>query len=163
MAGPPPKPVELQRRLGNPGHRPLPERSEPVGAEVLPDVPPPEGLHPIAEAHWREIVPVLFRHGGVREVDLPALKALCVAWARMELTSRVLDQAGYFAQGSTGQAAKHPAWDMWVAASGLYLRYAQEFGLTWIARSRLGLNEATRESIQRGIEQHLGANSRAVA
>jgi P27 family predicted phage terminase small subunit len=160
--GPAARPVELTRRLGNPGHRTgLPEQSAPIGNEVAETVEAPADLPPPGQDLWREVIPTLSKYGGLRSADLPALKAMCVAYARMVLAGQVLNAEGYFTLGSTGQQVAHPAFKMEQEASATFLRYAQQFGLTWLARSNLGLSEATRQQVLAQMGQTVGKNPRA--
>jgi P27 family predicted phage terminase small subunit len=126
--GPTPMPIELRKRLGDPGHR-LPKNAEsaPIGETIEP-VAPPEDLPPEGQALWREVLPVLANYGGLRMVDLPALKSMCVLWARAERAAAVLNEQGYFTQGSTGQMVAHPAVKMESEARMLFLRHAEQFG-----------------------------------
>lgn len=156
-----PKPIELKRRLGDPGkHLPAGvNESAQIGDEIVP-IEPPDDLPPEGADLWREVLPTLAKYGGLRSIDLPALKAMCIAWARAQRASAVLDKQGYFTTGSTGQMVAHPAMKVEQEYMSVFLRYATEFGLTWIARSRLGLNEATRQAILSGMDKNLGANPR---
>ena len=158
--GPAPMPIELRKRLGDPGHR-LPKEAESaqIGDELEP-VAPPADMPEQGKILWMEVLPVLARYGGLRTVDLPALKSMCLLWARAERAAQVLNEQGYFTQGSTGQMVAHPAVKMEQEARMLFLRHAEQFGLTWIARSKLGLSEATRSAVLAGLEGKVGANPR---
>lgn len=107
-----------------------------------------------------DVLPVLARYGGLRNVDLPALKGMCIFWAQAERLQIVLNEQGYFSQGSTGQMVEHPAFKMHQSAREAFLKHAREFGLTWIARSNLGLSEATRTAVLAGLEGEIGTNPR---
>jgi P27 family predicted phage terminase small subunit len=156
----PPKPIELKKKLGDPGKR-LPKDAKSVELDRISEVRPPDDLLPEGRELWEEIMPVFERYGALNSTDLPAIKAMCTAWARGQRLARVLDEQGYFSQGSTGQMVEHPAAKMEREYMAVFLRYASEFGLTWIARSRLGLTEATRQAIMRGMDANLGANPRS--
>lgn len=158
--GPAPMPIELKQRLGDPGHRlPKGAKSAEVGESITP-VEPPADIPPEGQAMWMEVLPVLSHYGGLRTVDLPALKSMCLMWARAEKANQVLNEQGYFTQGSTGQMVEHPAIRMERDARMAFLRHAEQFGLTWIARSRLGLSEATRSAVLAGLEASVGSNPR---
>lgn len=86
---------------------------------------------------------------------------MCVAYARMVMAGQVINQEGAFTLGSTGQMVAHPAWKMEQEASANFLRYAQQFGLTWLARSNLGLTEATRQTLLAQMDRTVGKNSRS--
>lgn len=158
--GPAPMPIELRQRLGDPGHRlPKGAQSADIGETIEP-VKPPDDLPEEGKALWIEVLPTLARYGGLRSVDLPALKSMCALWARAERAAAVLNKQGYFTQGSTGQMVAHPAVKMEMEARTAFLRHAEQFGLTWIARSKLGLSEATRSAVLAGLEGKVGANPR---
>jgi len=153
-------PIPLKRRLGDPGHRlPKDARDAEIGESIEP-VEPPEDLPQPGKDMWMEVLPVLARYGGLRSVDLPALKSMCRMWATAELAAEVLNEQGYFTAGSTGQMVAHPAVRLEMDARNAFLRHAAEFGLTWIARSKLGLSEATRSAVLAGLEGKIGTNPR---
>lgn len=158
--GPPPRPVELTRRLGNPGHRSeLPVASAPIG-DVVEAATPSVELPPYARALWDEVVPVLARFS-LRTTDLPAIEAMCMAYARMMQARDVINRQGLFALGSTGQMVEHPAFKIEQQASRTFLAYAGQFGLTWVARSNLGLTEATRGEILSRMSDKMGVSPRS--
>lgn len=158
--GPPPRPVELTRRLGNPGHRSnLPAESAPLGDAIVSAEPPPS-LPPYGRALWDEVVPILARYS-LRSTDLPAIEAMCQAYARMKQATDVINRQGLFSLGSTGQMVEHPAFKIEQQASRTFLTYAAQFGLTWVARSNLGLTEATRADILTKMEDRMGAQPRS--
>lgn len=158
--GPVPRPIELSQRLGDPGKRlPKDARSAPIG-ESITYAEPPEDMPTEGQLLWKEVLPVLANYGGLRSVDLPALKSMCLMWARAERLHKVLNEQGYFSQGSTGQMVAHPALKEERESRQAFLRHAEQFGLTWIARSRLGLSEATRHAVLAGLEGQVGSNPR---
>ena len=58
MPGPPPKPLEVKRRTGNPGKRPLPDRAStaPLPGVIDAGVPePPRALRAAGKAMWGRI------------------------------------------------------------------------------------------------------------
>lgn len=153
-------PIELALRLGDPGHRlPKDARSADIGESIEP-VAPPQDLPPEGQELWMEVLPVLSNYGGLRSVDLPALKGMCQLWAMAERAQTSLNKQGYFTTGSTGQMVAHPAIKVVLEARNAFLRHAEQFGLTWIARSKLGLSEATRGAVLAGLEGKIGANPR---
>lgn len=153
-------PIELKQRLGDPGKRlPKDAASAEIG-ETMEPVAPPDDIPVQGKDLWMEVLPVLARYGGLRTVDLPALKAMCMAWARAEICADILNRQGYFSKGSTGQTIPHPAFKMEQDARSVFLKFAEQFGLTWISRSKLGLSEATRSAVLAGLEGKIGANPR---
>lgn len=158
--GPAPMPISLAQRLGDPGHRLAKDAKEAEIGESIEIVAPPADLPEDGQKMWMDVLPVLARYGGLREVDLPALKSMCRLWAIAEDSAKVLNEQGHYTTGSTGQMVAHPAIKVEQEARMGYLRHASEFGLTWIARSRLGLSEATRNALLAGLEGKVGANPR---
>lgn len=159
-------PIELRQRLGDPGHRtPKDAKSAEIGTEVSEAnisevIAPPPDLPKPGQELWMEVVPVLAHYGGLRTADLPAIKSMCSLWATAEMALAVLNEQGRFTAGSTGQMVAHPAVKMEQDARSMFLRHAEQFGLTWIARSKLGLSEATRSAVLAGLEGALGHNPR---
>lgn len=157
--GPAPMPIELAHRLGDPGHRNRDVQPADVGTSI--DViDPPDSLPPEGQDMWRDVLPTLAKYGGLRDVDLPAIYAMCTHWARAQRLTAVLNEQGYSQTGSTGQMVTHPFLRESREEFAAYLRYAREFGLTWIARSQLGLSEAHRSAVLAGLEGDIGSNPR---
>jgi hypothetical protein len=147
MKGRPPKPVEQKRREGNPGKRKLPE---PVLVEGRPQpgsLEPPKGLAPEAREAWERIVPTLEAVGILDGVDAMALEAMVTQWARAKQAGRVIDEFGHAALGSTGQLVEHPALATERSAMSLFLKFAEHYALTPVARTRLGLAELQRKNM----------------
>jgi P27 family predicted phage terminase small subunit len=158
MKGRKPKPVEQRIREGNPGHRPLPE---PVLVSGRPDrgelAEPPAHLPDEAKEFWREHVSRLVEVGMVDRVDVPALEMMATQYALSRQAQRAIEEHGFFAEGSRGQMREHPAVRSQRDASTLFLRFAEQFGLTPSARARLGLAELHRRSLQAEMTDGLGA------
>lgn len=98
--GRPRKPTARRRREGGTkgqgeiSHRPLPDAETALVEIAGRDVPvsPPDGLPKYARELWTEIVRVLAEHGMVDKIDLPALRILCVEYARHCQARDVLDE-----------------------------------------------------------------------
>lgn len=149
--GRPPKPIEQRAREGNPGNRRLPE---PLHLSArLPERP--AGLPPAAIALWDELMPDLSEVGVVAFPDSAALVAMCVQWARAEEARRVIAEEGHFALGSTGQLVEHPALAIERAAHALYLRFAEQFGLTASARARIAATALGARAVQASLDAEL--------
>lgn len=150
-----PKPVEQRRREGNPGRRPLPEPV--VVAGRVQNLDPPDGLPPDALEAWERIVPTLAEVGILDGIDSMALEALCTQFARAKEAGRIIAREGYTAKGSMGQLVEHPAVSTERAAYAMFLRFAEQYALTPVARTRLGLAELQRRSMQAEMTDSLGA------
>lgn len=139
MPGPPPKPAAIKRRDGNPGRRPIVDEAR-VGSMVarVEDFPAPASLPESAANVWREIVPEVVELGLVRSVDTTALEALARAVARAREAEALLDRDGVVIEGARGNLVAHPAERIARDSWALALRIAGEYGLTAVARLRVG-------------------------
>lgn len=155
MRGAKPKTVETRIREGNPSKRPLPET---VLVGGRPDVhelaEPPAHLPDDAKEWWNESVTRLVEVGIVDRVDLPILEQMAIQYARMRQAQRVLAVDGHFVRGSVGQLRPHPSLKIEQDATQLFFKMAEHYGLTPVARTRLGLAELHRRSLQ----QEMGAS-----
>jgi P27 family predicted phage terminase small subunit len=153
--GRPPKPAETRLLEGNPGHRPIPE---PVVMGGRPAEPPgpPDHLDEDASAWWREAIPVLHSVGILDTVDTAALEMAATAYSRFRQAKRVIDVDGVTSEGSMGQIREHPALAIERAAQQTYLRFAEQYALTPSARTRLGLAELHRKSLESEMLDQLG-------
>jgi P27 family predicted phage terminase small subunit len=153
--GPPPKPSAIRVLEGNPGHRPIIEEAR-VGSQVLTaaSFPPPEGLPKKPAAVWQEIVPELVEIGLVRSLDSTILEALCRAVARAREAEEILDADGLLIEGARGRVtnpAHRIARDSWALA----LRIAGDYGLTAVARLRVGAAVLHQRSLAEELESWL--------
>jgi len=88
-----------------------------------------------------------------QRVDAPALAALCIQWARAKQARRILAEEGLLALGSKGQLVEHPALAIERSAHALFLRFAEQYGLTAAARARI----AATTVVARAVKAHLDA------
>ena len=154
MRGRKPKPVEVRKREGNPSKRPLPE---PVRVGGIPDaLAPPDDLLPTAKDFWNEVIPVLAKVGILDVVDRAALEMMSTQYARAKQAGRVLAEQGALTKGSTGQLVEHPAMATERNAINTFLRFAEQYALTPVARTRLGLAELERQSMLSEMAQEYG-------
>jgi P27 family predicted phage terminase small subunit len=158
MKGRPPKPTEQKKLEGNPGRRPLPEPVIVAGRGSLPA--PPDDVPPEGHRLWDTIVAELERVNLVDRIDYPALIALCTQWARAEKARRVLAQEGMFALGSMGQIVEHPALAIERNAHALFLRFAEHYALTPVARARIGLAMLEGRKMQEELQDRIGRSPR---
>lgn len=137
MQGRKPRPTELERALGNPGHRPLPDVVV-VGTSEPPSKP--SRLQGEAELVWNEVVPQLDEAGLLRQIDGVVLEGLCNLIARARYASDKIETDGYtVAHAKTGIESVSP-WvrierDAWQQAC----KIGEHYGLTPVSRTRLGL------------------------
>lgn len=157
-AGRKPKPVEQRVAEGNPGHRPLPDVVKLPGAYVTEQTfaEPPDHLPDSAKTWWLKAVPVLRQAGVLETVDEAALEMMAVQYARMRQAGRIVDRDGPVARGSTGQFKEHPMLETERKAMGAFLRLAEQFALTPVARTRLGLAALQARTLHEELNKGLG-------
>jgi P27 family predicted phage terminase small subunit len=144
MRGPPPTPTHLRLLRGNPGKRPLKPEPQP---EQIPDVPdPPAFLVGFAADEWSVVCEQLQRLHLLTKVDLPSLMAYCWSYQTWRTAAEALAKmaandsvmSGLVVKSKDGAAAQNPLVAIARKAAGDMVRYAGEFGLSPIARARLG-------------------------
>jgi P27 family predicted phage terminase small subunit len=162
-----PKPVELRRLDGDvPGtrstvsHRRIPE---PVVVRGVQPPQKPRGMPRDAQRAWEAIVPPLAGIGLLDAIDEVALEAMCTAYARAKEAGRIVDRDGHFTTGSAGQIVEHPAVGIERASVALFLRYAEQYGLTPSARTRLGLTELKRRAVSEEMAARIGPSPRSAS
>ena len=158
MRGRKPKPVEQRRLEGGTdvSHRSNPEVMLVAGRPTHELDEPPDDLPVDAQEFWRDVVCRLVDVGMIDLIDEPALRMLATQYARWRQAGRVVNESGHFARGSIGQLREHPAVKIERESHGLFLKTAEQFGLTPMARTRLGLAELHRRSLHREMGQALG-------
>lgn len=136
MKGRKPKPIEQREREGNPSKRKLPVavRSSEPRQSVRPR---PANLPKDAEEIWDDLVIGLDSAGVLDQLDYGALTAMTIQWARATTAGRIIQQEGLVAMGSMSQLVEHPMLGTERAAHALFLRYAEQYGLTPVARARV--------------------------
>lgn len=159
MRGRKPKPAEQRRLEGGSdiSHRASPEPLLIAGRPAHEFDEPPAELPADGRRFWRTTVSRLIDVGMLDLVDEAALCMLATQYARWRQASRVVAADGHFARGSVGQLREHPAVKIEREAHGLFLKTAEQFGLTPMARTRLGLAELHRRSLHNEMERALGS------
>jgi P27 family predicted phage terminase small subunit len=158
MRGRKPKPVEQRRLEGgrDVSHRAVPEPLLVAGRPAHEFDEPPADLPRDGREFWRSTVSRLIEVGMLDLIDEVALRMLATQYARWCQASRVVAVDGHFVRGSVGQLREHPAIKIEREAHGLYIKTAEQFGLTPMARTRLGLAELHRRSLHSEMESALG-------
>jgi P27 family predicted phage terminase small subunit len=158
VRGPKPKPVEQRRLEGRDvSKRPMPEPLLVAGRPEHELDKPPAGLPLEAKRYWRKTVARLVEVGMIDLVDEAALRMLSIQYARWLKAGEAIAEEGMFTVGSRGQPKEHPAVRVEREATVLYLRTAEQFGLTPMARTRLGLAELHRRSLHAEMDRALDA------
>lgn len=116
----------------------------------------PEWLPADAKEAWNRDVQKIIEVGIADRIDHGALEALCVCYARAKQSGRVVASEGLFIQAQKGQLREHPAVKIERDAWNQYLRLAEQFGITPIARTRLGIAELGRRTLAHDLADRLG-------
>ncbi len=132
MRGRKPKPTEVKRRNGKPGHRALPE-NEP---EPTPGMPaPPDDIADDVRAIWDRVTPELFKMGVLAKVHREIVASYCRAVAEEEWAERVIADEGAIIDTPFGKKA-NPAVKIRNDAEKRKRQIAVEFGLTPSSQAR---------------------------
>lgn len=140
--GRPPKPDEVKRLEGYPGHHPIRQPSL-VGGRIASgdSVETPAGLSPAERKAWAELTEPLIRGGILDRADLSIVEMAAVALARARHARRVLAKEGITHTGSQG-LAMHPAITVEKGAMAEYRQLASLLGIGPASRARLGKGTA---------------------
>jgi P27 family predicted phage terminase small subunit len=143
MPGPPPTPIPLRVRRGNPSNRGFKRGLEPE----RPAEPPgcPDFLVGYACDEWYRVAPGLHQLGLLSLLDVAVLGAYCESYARWRTASETLaamaerDGAthGLMIKRQDGNAARNPLVKIAADAASNMVRYAAEFGFSPAARARI--------------------------
>lgn len=167
------RPVDPTRARRGTGNRPMPGEAR---LRVLPQLvdeppePPAEFLaydEPFAADLWRTAVAEL-HHRGLKPADLEAIRMLCIQAHRSRQASDHIQRFGLLVENSRGGLTENPMIRVERDATREYVRLAQEFGLTFAARLRLGVLQLTGESILQSLRtdverRAIGAPAKAPA
>lgn len=155
MRGRKPKPVAIKKLEGNRSKEKLPEEVV-IGGRPNEPMEPPESLDDDAKEFWAEAVPILHKVGLLDTVDRAALEMTATAYARVLQARRVIAEEGMMSVGHRGQPREHPMLSTERAAMQTFLRFAEQYALTPVARTRLGLAELQRRSMEDELTDALG-------
>lgn len=138
--GPAPKPTKIKELRGNPGKRRL-NKNEPQprnGSIVC-----PAHLTGIARQEWNRLAPQLREIGLLTDVDLVNFEGLCVAYQRAREADRSVAKDGLQISSEYGGSRANPNVEIsrkcWIEVR----KFAQEFGFSPSARSRLEVDVPT--------------------
>jgi P27 family predicted phage terminase small subunit len=131
----PPVPFVVAKLKGFPGKRAKRPPPEPALLEKCPE--PPEWLHEYAKEEWWRTAPQLHLLGLLSSVDTACLAAYCSSYAMWRQASEALADEGLLDRTQEGNTRRHPLIKVIADAASDMLRYAGEFGLTPVARTRI--------------------------
>jgi P27 family predicted phage terminase small subunit len=157
ISGRKPKPVEQRRREGNPRQHKAPEPVLVAGRPMTEELAEaPEHLPAHAKKFWKDAIVRLADVGILDRVDTATLELMAMQYARARQAADVIEREGLMSEGSKGQPRPHPAVQIERLATADFLRIAEHFALTPVARTRLGLAELERRKLEDDIEQSVG-------
>ena len=138
------KPTRIKELEGNPGKRRLPI-NEPIPPMDLPD--PPSHLDAYALEEWGRVAEGLNAMGVLAGIDQAALAAYCGAYSRWRAAEEELKELAkksklqaLVLKTVSGNWIQQPLIGIANKAAGDMVRFASEFGMTPVARSRLGVD-----------------------
>ena len=133
-AGRKPKPTNIKILEGNPGKRPLNEY-EPKPLKKAP--PCPKWLELEAKKEWRRLAKTLEAMGVLTDADMAAFAGYCQAYARWKEAEERITDRGLVIRTPSGYPQQVP----YISIAQQYLKlmqqFAEQFGLTPAARSRI--------------------------
>ena len=142
-----PTPTAIKELEGNPGKRPLND-AEPRPQKKAPACP--KWLDAEAKKEWRRLAKTMEAMGVLTEVDMAAFAGYCQAYARWKQAEERITDRGLVMRTPSGYAQQVP----YISIAQQYLRlmnqFAEQFGLTPAARSRI---IAGRENGGRGSDE----------
>jgi P27 family predicted phage terminase small subunit len=136
MRGPAPKPMELVKAEGNPGHIKLNDNS-PKFKPIIPKCPPWVG--PAGRKEWKRLAPELLRLGLLTSGDFAAFSCLCSAWSDLVEARKDIKEYGSTYTTDKGNTVQRPQVGMKNQALKFIKDFAVQFGLTPSARGRIQL------------------------
>lgn len=119
--------------------------NEPVPAPYEP-TNLPEHLAAGVRQIWNETTNELRLMGTLHRCDRDALLAFCHAVENHRQASYLIAQTGIIMAGADGKAIRNPALSIQRDSADLIRKFAQEFGLTPSARSRIRMEEAQNDA-----------------
>jgi P27 family predicted phage terminase small subunit len=139
MPGPPPKPVEQKRALGNPGKQKLPNTAEIAALEPLDDSVPAH-LGPDGRELWQGVTAAASRW--LAPSDSLALLMLCELYdRRTEYKKCMTDYGTLIQRPNDGHLVANPAAQLLIQTEKQITDLASVLGLTPADRTRMGLAE----------------------
>ena len=129
-----PTPTAIKELEGNPGKREL-NKKEPKPAKKAPACP--KWLAAEAKKEWRRLAKTMEAMGVLTEVDMAAFAGYCQAYARWKEAEERITDRGLVIRTPSGYPQQVP----YISIAQQYLRlmnqFAEQFGLTPAARSRI--------------------------
>jgi P27 family predicted phage terminase small subunit len=143
MRGRKPIPSYLKVLRGNPGQRQITDEPQPALPAEPPE--PPDHLTDYGREEWRRIIREAYALRLCTPLDVHPLGAYCAAYSRWRTAEETISimaerdpvMRGLIVKTQSGGAAPNPLVIISQNAARDMVRFASEFGLTPVARSRI--------------------------
>ena len=129
-----PKPTALKTLEGNPGKRQL-NVNEPKPLAKAPSCP--KWLDPEAKKEWRRLSKKMEQIGILTEIDMAAFAGYCQAYARWKAAEEFISKHGSIVKTPSGYWQQVPQVSIAQQYMKAMQKFAEQFGLTPAARSRI--------------------------
>ena len=129
-----PKPTALKTLEGNPGKRQL-NTNEPKPLAKAPSCP--KWLDPEAKKEWRRLSKKMEQIGILTEIDMAAFAGYCQAYARWKAAEEFISKHGSIVKTPSGYWQQVPQVSIAQQYMKAMQKFAEQFGLTPAARSRI--------------------------
>ena len=139
-----PKPTALKELEGNPGKRQL-NVNEPKPLAKAPSCP--KWLDPEAKKEWRRLSKKMEQIGILTEIDMAAFAGYCQAYARWKAAEEFISKHGAIVKTPSGYWQQVPQVSIAQQYMKAMQKFAEQFGLTPAARSRIVADNTKTEYI----------------
>ena len=139
-----PKPTALKELEGNPGKRQL-NVNEPKPLAKAPSCP--KWLDPEAKKEWRRLSKKMEQIGILTEIDMAAFAGYCQAYARWKAAEEFISKHGSIVKTPSGYWQQVPQVSIAQQYMKAMQKFAEQFGLTPAARSRIVADNTKTEYI----------------
>ena len=129
-----PKPTALKELEGNPGKRQL-NINEPKPLAKAPSCP--KWMDPEAKKEWRRLSKKMEQIGILTEIDMAAFAGYCQAYARWKAAEEFISKHGSIVKTPSGYWQQVPQVSIAQQYMKAMQKFAEQFGLTPAARSRI--------------------------
>lgn len=139
-----PKPTALKTLEGNPGKRQL-NVNEPKPLAKAPSCP--KWLDPEAKKEWKRLSKKMEQIGILTEIDMAAFAGYCQAYARWKAAEEFISKHGSIVKTPSGYWQQVPQVSIAQQYMKAMQKFAEQFGLTPAARSRIVADNTKTEYI----------------
>ena len=139
-----PKPTALKELEGNPGKRQL-NINEPKPLAKAPSCP--KWLDPEAKKEWKRLSKKMEQIGILTEIDMAAFAGYCQAYARWKAAEEFISKHGSIVKTPSGYWQQVPQVSIAQQYMKAMQKFAEQFGLTPAARSRIVADNTKTEYI----------------